>query len=242
MDLFYKEMPMDRKKHLQSIEEAINELQNLSTRTSAPAKMPYQYIGTIVDNAMLSLTTPSAIIDNSNKRIYHCDNSCLESLIAGIHRCFFQSMHAAVEKGLEEILRENNIALAGSVSLRAKQILENFEDLPKEVKKLIRQVKGFSPTFPDRLETVLSLMECDKAVKDKWRHFFSAFGKLRNKASHGIDMSLTEREKEVLITGGMKAVINEKNSELHANPRMYFQLAKFSLDFFDEVYRGMNKK
>ncbi|MCG2585988.1 hypothetical protein [Massilia sp. TS11] len=234
---------MDLARHLQRINESIEELQAFSPRTSAPAPIPHQYIGTIIDNTIGLLTAPANAVDKGSRNVQFAAPSNWLSLMQAVHRSFFSSLMSAVEKGLTHICQTKEIPikskqgekLLAKVSAIQSTCTNAGLEIP-ELAELEKHFAAFKPTFADHLDSTLEATLLDKEAKKKWRRFFRALSIVRNKASHS-DTTLTNAEREDLRSGGCEVMIDERN-ELVLNPRMYAQAAYFALQFFEELHRA----
>lgn len=102
------------------------------------------------------------------------------------------------------------------------------------IKKLKSMLARNKPVFEDYLNSALDISSLNKKQKTIWRRFFSALSITRNKVSHS-DHTLSSSEITALKNGGFGALISLKG-EIEVNPRIYFQMSAFILDFFDLIY------
>lgn len=79
---------IDPAKHLQRILEAVDELTAFHSRTAAPAPMPHQFVGTVVDNTVGLLTAPANALDGGARAIRFSDHANWLSLMQAVHRSF----------------------------------------------------------------------------------------------------------------------------------------------------------
>src|SRR5579884_1243306 len=92
--------------HLDSIVAAMEELLRISRRGAAPASIPSQYIGTIIDNTAALLTAPANALDQGNRHVTFSEPANWLSLMQALHRSFFASILIAVEAGLAYVCAE----------------------------------------------------------------------------------------------------------------------------------------
>lgn len=229
---------INRQRHVQVIDEAITELLTLHVRTAAPAPLPHQYVGTIVDNTIGLLTAPANSLDAGSRHIgFEQDGNWL-SLMQSVHRSFFSSLHTATERALVEICAERKVEVVSRLQAAAEKAFGDLDsEIPKTgaahraVKNLRKLFRTVRPGFDDYLNTVIERSALQPEVRLNWRRYFRALSIVRNKASHS-DPTLSPAEVTDLRTGGFAAMI-QKPETLVMNPRMYFQVATFTLDFLD---------
>lgn len=232
--------PIDTSKHLQRILEAIDELIRLHVRTAAPAPMPHQYVGTVVDNTIGLLTAPANALENGVRRIQFSDARNWLSLMQAVHRSFFSSLQLAIEAGLEAICRQQGLKVSSrlrenmdSAIGKIESVAGDNEEVHRGIRHLRTFLKTYRPGFDDYLESVLTTVSLPRRTKARWRRFFRALSIVRNKASH-FDTSLSDPERKVLIEGGCRTMVS-KSGDLVMNPRMYVQFVTFSLQFLDLI-------
>jgi hypothetical protein len=229
--------------HIQSILEAINELMTLHPRTAAPAPLPHQYVGTIIDNTVGLLTAPANSLDGGSRSLRFESARNWLSLIQAVHRSFISSLHTATEVALVEFCRQNDLHVAGALGLAAEKA---FADLAthmpdnsgarKSVKNLRNLIRTVHPGFTDYLEAVLKSSPLSTETRSHWRKFFRALSIARNKASHG-NPALSKAEINDMRKGGLGFMV-DANETLVTNPRMYFALAELVLGFLDIICRA----
>jgi hypothetical protein len=234
---------IELKKHLQRIEEAIAELSSFHPRTTEPAQIPHQLLGTIIDNTIALLTAPANSIDQGSRNVAFSDSRNWLSVMQAVHRSFFSSLMTATEAGLSYLCGMRNVAVE---SRQRKKMIEVVDALEKsasaakvelrELKQLRRLIPGDRPIFTDYLESVLEGSLLSDSDKKTWRQFFRALSIVRNKASHS-DTTLSETERRDLRDGGCVTMI-AADGTLVLNPRMYAQAAHFVLQFFELIYKG----
>lgn len=232
--------PFDANLHIETIDEAIAELIQFHSRTAAPALLPHQFIGTVIDNTLALLTVPANSLDGGNRIAYFSEINNWRSLIRSIHSSFLSQIHLATERALIVICDEQNlkvqVAFQSSLIEAIAQIEAHIgnQDSLKDALKVLKAIaqKG-RPQFDDYLNTVLSDSNLEKKTKKVWRKFFRALSIARNKTSHSIT-TLTDGERLELRDGGCAALISE-SGDLVINPRMYAQIVNHILNFLDLV-------
>lgn len=231
---------IDATKHLQRILEAVDELMAFHTRTVAPAPIPHQFVGTVVDNTVGLLIAPANALDGGARAIRFSDDSNWLSLMQAVHRSFFSSLHLAIEAGLVALCRERGVTARNRLREGMQSAVEQIENaagtnetVHRGVKHLYAYLKTQRPGFDDYLEAVLDTTSLARKTKTQWRRFFRALSIVRNKASHS-DVSLTEPERKALVDGGCEVMISP-SGELVMNPRMYAQFVTFALQFLDLI-------
>ncbi|CAI8804767.1 HEPN_RiboL-PSP domain-containing protein [Pseudomonas sp. IT-P74] len=229
--------------HLHAIDTSIAELKDLERRTIAPASIPHQFIGTMVDNTMVLLTTPANILDQGGRSFSCTGFETWISLMQAVHRSFYSSILLATERALKFICDEQNLEVNSRRKLKHDVLLDiiqaNIQNSPaasKAVAELKKQNKHNRPDFSDYLECALDATNLDKETIVKWRKFFRALSIARNKASHS-NTALTEAEKADLRDGGFALLISDTGIFV-TNPRNYAQASILVLDFFDELQKG----
>ena len=232
--------------HLASINSATHELLRFTPRTIAPASIPHQYIGTIVDNTVALLTAPANSLTDKPVAIRFSEESNWISLMQAVHRSFFSSIMSAVESGLTHIARTYQIP---TVSKQGQKMLSKMAAIQKtcadaglnvpELNSLADHFSSYKPNFADHLESVLQATAIDNKSKKRWRATFRALSIVRNKASHS-DTTLTAVERDDLRTGGYEMMIDAQGG-LALNPSLYARVTRSMLDFFDEVELGLQR-
>jgi hypothetical protein len=231
-------MTFNRQSHIKAIDQAISELITLSARTATPAPIQHQYIGTVVDNTACLLTAPGNSLDNGNRVASFSEIPNWLSAMQAMHRSFYSSIHLATEKALEEYCDSKGIEVSSSIKRTANKEFEKIissitDQVAKEkTEKLFTKLtRGLRPLFNDYLNAALKSSSLPKSDKATWRKFFNALTIVRNKSSHS-DPSLTNTEIKKLQEGGFATLVSDAGS-LQINPRNYFQISSFILDFFD---------
>lgn len=228
----------NKEKHLERIQEALDELALLQDRTKAPNPIAHQYIGTIVDNTRGLLTAPANSLDNGSRKATFSDDENWVSFMQAVHRSFLSSLHTAVEISFERILEDKKRNAENKQQKKYKEKLKTFKPINEKLEAFITKIIEDIPlNFRDKLNAVLELTSLNKKEKGMWRKFFIGMTIVRNKVSHS-NSTLTQQEQEDLKQGGLKALVSN-NGDLQVNPRMYKQFAEFSLNFFDLVYSSM---
>ncbi|OYT78223.1 hypothetical protein [Pseudomonas sp. PGPPP2] len=231
-------------KHIHGIDTSIAELDVLQSRTVAPAPMPHQFVGTVLDNTAVLLTAPANSLDLGGRfaTFEHMKNWI--SVMQAVHRSFYSSILISVEAGLEFICNEHKLAINSHRKFQTDALLDAIqvciESSPNidanahaALKKLRKQNLPRRPEFSDYLETALKASKLDKNKKTQWRKFFQALSIVRNKVSHS-DPSLNETEKTSLRGGGFEDLISEDGS-LVTNSLHYSPIATSTLNFFDAL-------
>jgi hypothetical protein len=244
-DVSQMEAPgVDLRIHLTRIEESLAELQTFHPRTAAPAAMPHQLIGTILDNTIVLLTAPANSIDRGSRNVVFSDSRNWLSAMQAVHRSFFSSLMSATEAGLAFVCAAHNAVVESSQRKKMMGIVEAIERSAaaanvelRELKQLRKSIPPDRPIFTDYLESVLKLSSISDSDKKVWRHFFRALSIVRNKASHS-DTTLSEQERTDMRAGGCATMISPQG-DLVLNPRMYAQVADFVLRFFDLVLQSL---
>ena len=230
-------MKFDVESHVTNIDEAIDELSKLYPRTSSPAPLPHQYVGTVVDDTFVLLMAPANALDRGRRQAYFTNTENWLSLMQAVHRSFFASLHLATERGLESICEAEAISVGSSTARRFERELNKLTELISEeamlkrLKRLAKCVPLSRPTFDDHLNAVLAWSKLPKDTKRAWRLFFQALSIVRNKMSHS-DPSLSGKEKQKLLDALFHPMISN-DGDLVANPRMYNHVVCAVLDFFD---------
>lgn len=245
--------------YIENIELAIDELESLHSRIAASLGAPssHQQIGAVVHAFSVLLTTPVNYLCNRN--VVYPQNFFL--ILETLNRSFFSLLHSHVEAALAEICtnlgmvevinqRQNKIKCAfkafedGTVHLKSE-----LESVQKQIKCLKRQLKGnIKPEFNDYLNSVFKNVTFladkveDEDVKKKWRNYFDAISKIRNKSSHS-DVILNEIEQNVIKDAkfGLELMLAPEG-KLRIKPSFYPQIISFTLDFFDELDEAMKKQ
>ena len=233
--------------HLEAIEAALRELLSLEPRTKAPAPLPHQFVGTVVDNTIGLLIAPLNALDGGHRTITFSATHNWMSLMQGVHRSFFSSIHLAAEAGLVGLCKERQVpprsrlqaAMLGALA-RIEAGAGHIPAAHRAIKDLRALLRTYRPGFDDHLEGVLSTVNLSEETKKTWRRFFRALSIVRNKTSHS-DPTLTEDEQSRLRGGGFGVMVSQ-TGDLVANPRMYFQVAGFTLDFLDLVSHDAHVK
>lgn len=232
--------PIDTAVHLQRILEAVDELMVFHPQTAAPAPIPHQFIGTVVDNAVGLLTAPANALDGGARAVRFSDIANWLSLMKAVHRSFFSSLHLAIESGLVALCREREVVVYNRFYKSAIEAVAQIEreagsskTVQRAVKTLHTYLKRQHTRFDDYLHAVLDPISLPRETKTQWRRFFRALSIVRNKASHS-DVSLTGIERKALLDGGCGVMISS-SGELVINPRVYAQFVTFALQFFDLV-------
>lgn len=232
-------MDKTNKIHIKEIENTMKELELLQKRTAAPAETAHQYIGTICDNTLALLTAPANSLDGGCRNIQFTQHQNWLELMKSVHRSFLSSLHTATEMCFDVILKPDTKIGNGRQENLLKK-LEKFqiedENLKIFIKDIIKNITKHTG-FMDKLEAILNIASLSKEDKKNWRNFFDALRIVRNKVSHS-DCSLSQHEKEILEKGELKNLVS-KSGTLQANTKMYGQLAKLTLDFFDQVYKSI---
>lgn len=233
--------PIDVLAHVEAIDAAISSLASLSSRTTAPAPLSHQHIGTILDNTALLLTSPANALDNGGRSFKFTHSRNWLSLMQAVHRSFFSSLHIATEAAIIEICRNAEISVHSNIESQIQRELAILQAALKEnpsglgaLEKLAKRVRPAKPVFEDYLESALRHSAMEKDAKKIWRNYFKALSIIRNKSSHA-DSTLNEREREALRTGGLDLMISA-SGELASNPGLYAQFAQFTLNFFDSLH------
>lgn len=239
-------MPLSRQlltsSHLRELDTAISELLALAPRAGHPAPIPQQYVGTTINNAAMLLTVPASALDGRARIPTPSEDSVWHSIMKAVHRTFLASLQAAVEGGLVHICDQLHLAVTSGARARATGLAERIRQkvdpspIEGELRELARTGSN-QPAFDDYLEPVLENCFASDDRRREWRRFFRAFSIVRNKASH-FNPALNGHERQALAAGGMGAMV-DVNGNLQINPRVYAQLSKLSLDFFDEAVQGL---
>ncbi len=230
-------MEFSADKHLTRIDQSIGELCRLDHRTSSPAHIAHQYIGTVVHNTLALLTAPANSLDHGIRHATFSESKNWLSLMQAVHRSFFSSIQLATERGLAALCEERSIdvqsSAARSFNRELTTLLAMFEDedTAKQVRRLANSVPRFRPTFDDHLNAVMKGSTLSRETKRNWRSFFQALSIVRNKSSHS-DPTLSSTEAQKLVDGGCGVMVSD-DGRLHVNPRMYKQVVCGVLDFFD---------
>lgn len=232
---------IDKTGHVKRIDESIHELGKFDSRTMSPAPLPYQFVGTIIDNTRCLLTAPANSLDGKNRKFKMSDINNWLSLMQSVHRSFFSDIHIATEAGLAHLCKELGITPEIRINKAIEDVLDDIRaevvgspTIKKELKMIERKTLRKWPIFDDYLEAVLSKSKMSQKSKKIWRKFFKALSIVRNKVSHS-DISLSEHEKQMMIEGGFRTLVSKKG-KLQVNPRMYEQVCNYILRFFDELY------
>lgn len=230
----------DSKAHLCDIDAAISELHQFQPRTTAPAPIAHQFIGTVVDNTLALLTVPANSLDGGHRSIQFSESNNWRSLIRAVHSSFLSQIHLATERALVSICEELNLRVQSSFRLSMLKAIDQIERHTEDLKPIQRALKDVQalarnsrPQFDDYLNAVLSNSKLEKRTKRDWRLFFRALSIVRNKVSHSV-AELAESEKVRLIEGGFSVLISQ-SGKLVINPRIYAQIANHILNFFDLV-------
>lgn len=229
--------------HVGRIDGSIAELSRLSARTSSPAHIAHQFIGTVVDNTSALLTAPANSLDHGTRRATFSEFPNWQSLMKAVHRSFFSSIHLATERGLAVICEEQSIHVESSAARcfdrELAKLIEMVGDdrTVKQIHRLSKSVPRFRPTFD--VNAVLKQSTYSRESKRTWRSFFHSLTIARNKSAHS-DPSLTRTEARTLVDGGCGAMVSDRGT-LIANPMMYNQVACHVLDFFDVLTQAHEK-
>lgn len=232
-------MSFVKESHIKEIDNALAELLTLQNRTKAPAILPNQFIGTVIDNTVCLLTAPGNSLDKGNRQVSYDKDENWVSAMQAVHRSFYSSVHMAIEKALSEFCKERSVTVESSIRREYEKEYEKIKGkLNGEGEILVDRffekiMKGIRPNFYDYLQTALDISPIEKEQKKMWRKFFDALTIVRNKSAHS-DPSLTDNEAQRLKDGGY-GVLASADNQLQINPRNYYQVAFHTLDFFDEL-------
>jgi hypothetical protein len=231
--------PLDRPTHLAHIVQAIEDLSKFSTKTTAPAPIPHQFVGTVIDNTTCLLHAPANTLD-SGGRFATLEDHNWKSLIAAVHRSFLSSIHLATEASLKHFCEERNIMVSSKIDQNLSEALDKIQRASEknpEISKPLKTIRTLSiqrhPCFDDYLETALKISSLTTDKKTEWRKFFLALSTARNKVSHS-DSSLSEHNKHILAEGKLEALISATGG-LQFNPTQYKPIVELTLNFFDQL-------
>lgn len=231
---------LDRKAHLSSIEHAICELSIFAEKTTAPAPLPHQYIGTVIDNTMSLLHAPANALDSGGRFVTFTNDDNWRSLMSAVHKSFLSSIHLATEMALDTFCQQHDTHVTSKLEQKIKdafQALEaaslNTADISAPLKTLQSAFVPRHPTFNDYLETALEISQLTKGQKKEWRKFFGALSIARNKVSHS-NAFLSDAEKTNMVQGKLEALISPTGT-LQFNPTLYIRIVELTLNFFDQL-------
>jgi len=177
----------------------------------APAPIPHQYIGTVIDNTIGLLTAPANALDDGMRRIEFGEDRAWLSLMGAVHRSFLSSMHLATEAGLIAICRGLGVEIKIGQNRRITRIVqtlservgrENILDILDDLESL----KQSNPEFGDYLTAALNARPMTKRTRASWQRYFKALSIFRNKVSHS-DSGISTIEKQQLMDGGFDVII-----------------------------------
>ena len=226
-------------RHLARIDESIRELSDLEVRTSSPAHVSHQYIGTVVDNTIALLTAPANSLDGGHRLVTISDPKNWVSIMQAVHRSFFSSVHLATERALAELCEGRLVTVQSGLALKLDKeissLLEMIDDdaTIQQVRRLKKSLPRFRSSFDDYLNAVLEWSDLSRERKRSWRKYFGALSIVRNRISHS-DPTLSTKEAQSLRDGGCGVMVSNDGS-LVVNPRMYKQVASHILDFLDQL-------
>lgn len=222
------------KKHLKRITESIDELKGFNGRTKDPNPVTHQYIGVIVDNTLGFLCSAANSLDKGRRVATFDQMKNWTSLMRAVHQSFFSTLHIAIEAALEDLCTKLSVTAKSSERGRYLKIIKKINENEDHKNELSAYFEKRKPSFDDKVDAILKSRKLEEQKKTTWRKFFKAITILRNKASHPPNPKLSEPEIQSLRDGGFDTCVS-KNGELQANPRMYAQIVKYVLDFFDEA-------
>lgn len=220
---------------LDAISAVIADLSTLQSRTAAPAPVPHQYVGTVIDNTVALLTAPANSLDGGHRSVRFIEDSGWRSLMQAVHRSFFASVHLALERAIVYRCQERGIAVNSQMAARSLADLALITrataldgTATKAHARLLRQFERLRPSFDDYLNAVLDASTLPKAAKVKWRRFFAALTILRNKASHSL-VAPTPGELQTLVSSGFFEAVGLSRDV--GTPREYMRVATLTLGF-----------
>lgn len=219
----------NRNSHLQHILITLDELLIISKKTSAPADLCFQYIGTIVDNTIGLLTAPANSLDDGNRRISFDEEHNWISLMQAVHRAFLSSVQIAVEKALANDC--GSIEISGEKKI-ASLLKELDGKLTDQQIKLVKSLVPKKPSFNDYLDASLKKSPMSNDRKKIWRKYFKCLSIIRNKVSHS-DCSLSSNDRECLVLNGFAPLVME--NKLQFNSRYYTQICNHLIQFFQDL-------
>lgn len=223
----------EAKKHLKAITISIQELTSFQDRTRTPNPIMHQYIGTVVDNTVGLLCSAANSLDEGCRHIIFDQMKNWVSLMQAVHRSFFSSLHIAIEKEFLDLCAGIDLTAESSIRKRYIKVVNEISGNEPQKQKLLSYFNKCEPSFHDLLNALLKIVRINKYKKKIWRQYFKALTILRNKASHS-DVTLSSSEKQSLNEGGFSVAVS-RDGKIQMNSRMYAQIIKHILDFFDEA-------
>lgn len=242
-----KDAQLNYATHLSHISQASSDLLIFAKRTTFPAPIPHQFIGTVVDNTISLLTCPANAIDSGNRIVTFNADSCWLSLMSAVHRSFLSSIHTAAEHGLQSFLTQLNLTASPGINKRAQKAIDDIEQSTTELPQLAKKIKILRdallvkhPSFSDYLKTALGESTLSNSQKKEWRKFFIALSIARNKVSHS-KTDLSNLEINQLREGRLGGLVSKK-LDLQFNPTLYKYIVELVLNFFDELMQTSKTK
>lgn len=232
-------LAIDRQTHLAHVVQAIDELSEFAQRTTDPAPLQHQYIGTVIDNTCCLLLAPANALD-SGGRFAIIEDHNWKSLMGAVHRSFLSSIHVATEAALTNFCAEHNIPVSPRIDININKALDEIEKASQknpEISKPLKTLRKLSakrhPAFDDYLETALKISALTTNEKNEWRKFFQALSTARNKVSHS-DSSLSEIDQKKLTDGKLEHLVSPTGT-LQFNATLYKRIVELTLNFFDHL-------
>lgn len=231
---------MTKKTYLPIIKRAFDDLIKLRQSLDL-TKDAHKYIAISISNTAALLTAPfnSIVCKKDAKRVRFSDEGELKSLVVAVKRSFLSSIHATTEIVIDIILKEKGIEVKNSKKSNTEKKLEKLMPIDSNIEAIINNLLKMyeEPSFTDKLNALLKNSSLNKEQKAMWRNFFEGLRIARNKVSH-TNPSLTDHEKKVFSSKSLAPLIH--NGNLNVMPEFWHQIAAYTLDFFEQINRGMN--
>ncbi len=204
----------------------------------------YPFLYPAIENAEYAMANILAYLEGVNPHLVQFADDYFGNRNISMHREFLRELHTNIEDGLSQIVEQKQFPLLITKEEQAKSIVESIKQklgdttiIRTELKKILR-LGGMFPTFNDYLNTVIENIPLPETYRHECRMYFDAFSIVRNKMSHS-DMTLSESEKEKLITAKFGKIIAPDGKGMQMTFEGYKLLIGDAIRFFDQLNSHM---
>jgi hypothetical protein len=235
-------MALDKTLHYQTIQQAIQDLLQLSPRVQAPQPIPHQFVGTALDGTLSTLFAPLNSLWLHRPVRQECDDETWKSAMSCLLRGHYLLLHVGCEEALRAITILKEIEVQSATANGARKLVDLIRPFvtsnPEAATALEKLAPPLHPSFQDYLDAVLRSAGLAKGAAANYRKLFLALSVLRNKAAHK-NNEVTEHQRQALRNAGFGAHVDQRGA-IVLNANLLAPMARRILDFFDEMATALD--